>query len=48
MLEDVSFSDANNVTGVGDFGTIVRTTNAGRTWISHTSRTNRVASPSFL
>ena len=36
-LKDVSFTDANNGTAVGDDGEILRTTNGGTNWISQTS-----------
>lgn len=36
-LYGVSFSNSNNGTVVGDVGTILRTTNAGATWVSQIS-----------
>ena len=36
-LTDVCFTDANNGTAVGTYGTIIRTTNGGTNWISQTS-----------
>ena len=38
-LTNVSFSDANTGTTVGDFGTIIRTTDGGQNWIIQTSGT---------
>ena len=38
-LYGVSFTDANNGTAVGDYGTILRTTNGGTTWTSQSSGT---------
>jgi len=39
LLIGVFFTDANTGTAVGNFGTIVRTTNGGATWTSQTSGT---------
>ena len=38
-LRGVSFTDANNGTAVGEYGTILRTTNGGVNWSSQTSGT---------
>jgi len=38
-LSGVSFTDANNGTAVGGFGTIIRTTDGGNNWVSQTSGT---------
>jgi len=38
-LQGVSFSDANNGTAVGNYGTIVRTTDGGNSWIVQKSGT---------
>jgi photosystem II stability/assembly factor-like uncharacterized protein len=40
--EDVSFSDADNGTAVGDVGVILRTTNGGSSWVSQNSGTATV------
>jgi len=40
-LNGVSFTDANNGTAVGDYGTILRSTNGGATWTSQSSGTTR-------
>ena len=39
FLFDVSFADTNIGTAVGDFGTILRTTNGGIDWVPQTSGT---------
>ena len=39
MVTGISFVDLNNGTAVGDYGTILRTTNGGTTWTSQTSGT---------
>ena len=39
-LVDVSFTDSNNGTAVGWYGTILRTTNGGNTWTSQSSGTS--------
>ena len=41
-LRCVSFTDVNTGTAVGDFGTILRTTNGGATWVSQSSGTEHV------
>lgn len=47
-LNDVSFSDANTGTAVGDAGTILRTTDGGATWLSQISgTTNQLYGVSF-
>jgi Secretion system C-terminal sorting domain len=47
-LHAVSFTDANTGTAVGDYGTILRTTNGGASWTSQPSRTtNSLYSVSF-
>ncbi|MEE9269605.1 MAG: hypothetical protein V3V49_05020, partial [Candidatus Krumholzibacteria bacterium] len=38
-LRDVSFTDAMTGTAVGRGGTIIRTTDGGRSWVSQTSGT---------
>ena len=38
-LSDVSFTDANNGAVVGDYGTILRTTDGGEIWTLQTSGT---------
>ena len=38
-LNAVSFSDEDNATAVGDFGTIIRTTNGGASWTIQESKT---------
>ncbi len=40
LLRGVSFSDANNRTAVGNYGTILRTTNGGTYWTSQLSGTS--------
>ncbi|MBC8488531.1 MAG: hypothetical protein H8D45_21090, partial [Bacteroidetes bacterium] len=39
VLNGVSFTDVNNGTSVGGYGTIVRTTNGGTNWTTQTSGT---------
>ena len=39
-LLKVCMTDANTGTAVGEFGTILRTTNAGATWTSQSSGTS--------
>src|SRR6266478_2511954 len=38
-LSGVAFVDANNVWAVGDYGTILRSTDGGNTWVLQTSGT---------
>ncbi|NQT26967.1 T9SS type A sorting domain-containing protein [candidate division KSB1 bacterium] len=38
-LQGVSFSDANNGTAVGNYGTIIRTTDGGNNWVAQESGT---------
>src|SRR5438270_2107946 len=40
FLWGVSFSDTNNGIAVGEAGTILRTTDAGQTWVSQASGTS--------
>jgi photosystem II stability/assembly factor-like uncharacterized protein len=48
-LYDVSFTDADTGTAVGQNGTIVRTTNGGTTWVEQDSgTTNNLAGVSFV
>ncbi len=48
-LNRVSFVDANTGTAVGDFGTILRTTDGGATWTPQTSgTTNSLRGLSFV
>ena len=48
-LNRVSFVDANTGTAVGDFGTILRTTDGGATWTPQTSgTTNFLIGVSFV
>jgi photosystem II stability/assembly factor-like uncharacterized protein len=48
MLLGVSFTDANTGTAVGRYGTILRTTNGGASWMSQSSGTaNTLWSVSF-
>ena len=47
-LTGVSFTDANAGTVVGDYGTILRTTNGGATWVRETNRAgNHLTGVSF-
>lgn len=47
-LFGVSFADVNTGTGVGTFGTVVRTTDGGTTWVTQSSgTTNRLRGVSF-
>ena len=41
FLFDVSFTDMNNGTAVGDQGTILRTTDGGNSWVPQTSGTTK-------
>ena len=41
FLFDVSFTDTNNGTAVGDHGTILRTTDSGNSWVPQTSGTTK-------